>query len=225
MTPAPQRALLLSGSPRRKGASAMLGAYLSARLTDLGLDVRRIHLTGLLETEEGRAKLAKDAAWAQLLVLCSPVYVDAPPAPVMRALEFLADSAGGEPAGRTFAALFTCGFPETAHTRISLDICELFARRSGFAWGGGLGVGGGSALYGKTLEARGNMTRSLRASLDQAALALARGQVVPASAVAQAAKPLMPRLLYVLMATWGMVDNARKRRKFLQLWKKPFAKP
>lgn len=225
MTHIHTRALLLLGSPRKRGASAKMRDYLGDRLQESGCEVRRLQLTGLLGTEEGRARLAGDAAWAGLCLLATPVYVDGLPAPVVRALEFLSDAPPVFAQGTRFAAVAVCGFPETEHTALCLDMCRLFARRAGVEFAGGLGVGGSGAFSNKPLEDQGALTLRLRQGLDQAALALARGEPVPQSAVSLAAGPHVNRRLYLFMGSIGMLARARKRRALGKLGQTPFQTP
>lgn len=220
------RALLLIGSPKPKSTSRVLGEVVLARLAAQGWDTQALRLTGLLDAQEGRARLSGEFLEARLVILAAPVYVDAPPAPVLRAFEFLAgEPAPRETGRRRFAAVFNCGFPETVHTAISLDICRLFAREAGLEWAGGLGVGGGGAVGDGPLEARGRITANLRRALDLAGEALARGEPVPPEALDLAARPLAPRWLYLLMAEAGWLARAWKRGTLFKLGDAPFRKP
>lgn len=225
MTDRHTRALLLLGSPRRLGASAKMRGYLADRLVEAGCEVRTLSLVKLIGTEKGRAKLATEAAWAGLCLLCAPVYVDGLPGPVVRALEFLSDDRPAFVPGTRFAAVVVCGFPESENTAIALDMCRLFARRAGLEFAGGLGVGGAGAFSDKPLETQGALTLRLRQGLDQAALAFARGQAIPESAVRLAAGPHVNRRFYLFMASLGMLTQARKHRVLRKLWRTPFQKP
>jgi len=217
------KALLLVGSPRDKSTSQVLGQTILNALAAKGFECETLRLTGLLETQEGRARLLGAYLGADLVVLAAPVYVDAPPAAVMRALEFLAGEQTPLPGARRLCAVFNCGFPEAEHTALSLDVCRLFAKRAGLQWAGGLGVGAGGAMNGLPLEARGRVTRPLRRALELAGDALARGLSVPQEAVDLAARPLLPRWLYLLMAQAGWLTQAWKRRNLLRLNARPFA--
>lgn len=235
------KALLLLGSPRNTSVSRMLGETLLAGLAKRGWESQTLQLTGLLEAQEGRARLAGEFLGADLVILASPVYVDAPPAPVVHALEFLAgnpasparDGAGPLPEARDaspgarprhFAAVFTCGFPEASHTDICLDACRLFARDAELAWAGGLGVGGAGALDPRGLGRRSGMTANLRSALELAAASLAVGGDIPAEARRLAAKPFVPRWLYIPMAEIGWLAQAFKRGALFKLDGTPFRK-
>lgn len=73
-----------------------------------------------------------------------------------------------------FFAVANCGFPEPANCDASLATCRLFAREAGFAWLGGVGVGGGSMYEGRELAAFGFMSAAVRRAIEaKAALLLA----------------------------------------------------
>lgn len=217
------KALLLVGSPRDRSTSQVLGQAMLDALAAKGFECETLRLTGLLETQEGRARLLGAYLGADLVVLASPVYVDAPPAAVMRALEFLAGEQTPLPGARRLCAVFNCGFPESEHTALSLDVCRLFAKRAGLQWAGGLGVSAGGAVNGKALETRGRVTCPLRRALAMAGDALARGLPIPQEAIDLAARPLLPRWLYLLMAQTGWLAQALKRRTLFRLDARPFA--
>lgn len=217
------KALLLVGSPRDKSTSQVLGQAVRDALAARGFACETLRLTGLLETQEGRARLLGAYLGADLVVLAAPVYVDAPPAAVMRALEFLAGPENSTNRTKRLCAVFNCGFPEAEHTALSLDVCRLFAKSAGLQWAGGLGVGAGGAVNGLPLEARGRVTRPLRRALALAGDALARGLPIPQEAIDLAARPLLPRWLYLLMAQAGWFAQAWKRRSLLRLNARPFA--
>ena len=227
MTTGQRQALLLLGSPRAGSVSASLGGYLLERLAEAGLVCDTVSLTGLLEAQEGRARLAAAVNMADVVVLAAPVYVDAPPAAVLRAMEFL----GSDPLAvrpgrpRLLAAVTNCGFPEASHTALSLDMYALFAQTADLAWAGGLGVGGGGALHGKPLAAMGGAGRHVRKALDLAARSLAQGRPIPEEARELAARPAVPKWLYLLFAETGWKAQAWKRRTFFKLGNTPFRMP
>lgn len=218
------KALLLIGSPRSQSVSRLLGEDLLRGLAASGFESETLVLPGLLETQEGRARLAGEFLGARLTILAAPVYVDALPAPVMRALEFLAE--GREPAkpGRAFAALINCGFPEASHTDIAIGACRLFARDAGLGFAGGLGFGGGGALDARSLQKGSGAARSARRALDLAAKALAQGLPIPAEAAHLAARPAMPRWLYLFVSEimWGV--EAFKRGNLFKFGARPYRK-
>ncbi|WP_243368404.1 NAD(P)H-dependent oxidoreductase [Fundidesulfovibrio soli] len=220
-----RRVLLLAGSPRAGGVSLMLGRELLERMAGQGpaMEAQTLRVSGLLDAQEGRARLHAAFAWADTVVLSAPVYVDSPPAQVLKALEFLAAEPWRGEQPKRFCALFCCGFPEASHTDICLDVSRIFARKAGMEWAGGLGFGGSGALGGETLAARGRMAAPAVRALDLAARALADGRPVPIEARELAARPLIPKPLYLLLAESGFLAQAWKSRSLTRLGAQPFA--
>jgi hypothetical protein len=169
--------------------------------------------------EDTRLLAAVDAA--DLFMVVTPLYVDSLPYLVTRSLEIIAARRERRPNQR-LAALVNCGFPEAAQCRTALAILECFARRAGFIWAGGLALGGGASVDGRSLEQLGGMTRHVRAALDQAADALMRGDPVPAAAVAQLAKPMMSAALYTAVANVGWRWQAARHGVRRHLKERPY---
>lgn len=216
------KALLLIGSPRKLSVSRLLGEDLLRGLTARGFETQTLVLPGLLETQEGRARLAGEFLGASLTILAAPVYVDALPAPAMRALEFLAEGRDPAKPGRAFAALINCGFPEASHSDIAMEACRLFARDAGLAFAGGLGFGGGGALDAASLEKGKGAARHARRALDMAAQALAQGLPIPAEAVQLAARPAMPRWAYLFVSEIMWRVEAFRRGNLFKLGARPY---
>jgi hypothetical protein len=151
-------------------------------------------------------------AAADLVILSFPLSVDCLPAPTIRVLELIADarrhcaSRGGLRPG--LFVLCQSGFPEAEQSATALAICRRFAREAGFAWRGGLAVGGGPAVTPR-LKA-GGPARHVVAALDDAAACLAAGQAVPIDVVSRAARPVMPAPLYRFAAERGFRRQSRQ---------------
>lgn len=196
----PGRVLLLTGSPRGKmSTSQALGGFLLDRLEERGIATETVRLYTAQKSLERRAMLLHHVDEADLVVLAFPVYVDSLPAPVIASLERIAlhrrQTRSRRP--QRFVALSNCGFPEPAHTETPLAICAQFARESGFAWAGGLGLGGGEGLvHGTPLKELGGRAARLRKALDVTAGSLAAGRPVPEEAEALLARPAIPPWLY-----------------------------
>ncbi len=218
-------AVLLIGSPKARSASEALGAYLIDGLQARGWTAQHFHVNPALRSEERWHALAGGVAQAGLVVLAYPLYVDSPPAGVMRLFERLAEQRRASPPGRPqrLVAIANCGFPEARHNEVSLAICRQFCREAGFEWAGGLALGQGPALGGKTLPEAGGMARGAARALDLAAAALAAGQPVPDEAVALMAKPFIPAWMYRLMGGLGWRQQAKPNGVADQLGRRPHA--
>ncbi len=210
----PERVLLLTGSPRgKKSTSQALGGFLLDRLEERGVATETVRLYTVQKSLQRRAMLLHHVDEADLVVLAFPVYVDSLPAPVIASLERIALHRRQTPPRRPqrFVALSNCGFPEPAHTETPLAICAQFARESGFAWAGGLGLGGGEGLvHGMPLEELGGRAARLRKALDLTAGSLAAGRPVPAEAEALLGRPAIPPWLYRLVGGLNWHRAARR---------------
>jgi multimeric flavodoxin WrbA len=222
-----KRAVLLVGSPRtHKSSSHSLGGYLFDRLAEANVQTETFYIHTSLYSPERMQALMEAVDAADLVMLAFPLYVDSLPAPVIAAMERIAAArraGNGAPHGR-FAALANCGFPEAAHNRTALAICETFARQAGFDWAGALSLGAGEGLvHGATLADASGPAIPIRKALNLAAAALAQGEAIPQSAVDLLARPIMPGWLYRAMGIFGWrqqakqygVQNVMHRRPYL----------
>ena len=219
-----RRAVLLVGSarPRGTGNSEAIGNYLLERLAEGGMDTEVLHVSRTQRPEKEQ-KLLQAVDGADLLVLSTPLYVDALPYLVTRCAERIAAhrTAMPEPSEVGFLAMVNCGFPEWEQTRTALEICRVFARQAGFTWVGGLGYGTGEAIGGRPLEELGGQIRSLRQGLDLAAEALLAGEMVPEEAQALLARPIVPSRLYTALGTLGSLRAARRQGALGKLGDRP----
>jgi len=94
----------------------------------------------------------------ELLVIASPIRIDALPALVTRTLEaILADrECVDEAPPLTVLLLLDCGFPESRHASVAATIGVLFARRVRARWAGALQVGAGAVIHGRPLAEAGH---------------------------------------------------------------------
>jgi multimeric flavodoxin WrbA len=208
-----KRAVLLVGSPRtRKSTSQSLGGYLFDQLAARQVQTETFYIHTSLYSPQRMQALQDAVDAADLVLLAFPLYVDSLPAPVIAALERIAARRRGRGGTRPrFAALVNCGFPEAAHNRTALAICETFARKAGFDWAGALALGAGQGLvHGVPLAEAGGQATPIRKALDLAAAALALGQAIPQEAVNLLAKPVIPAWLYRWIGVIGWRQQAKQ---------------
>ena len=222
----PRRAILLVGSPKtRKSTSASLGSYLMAQLAKQGVETEIIQIYTNFNSGSRTAKAFEKIDAADLVVLAFPLYVDSLPAPTTAALEAIARHRAGKPGGGCFAAIANCGFPEATHNDTALAICANFARQSGYAWQGGLALGGGQGIvHGAPLEELGGRSAQIRAALDTAAQALAQGEPIPQAAGDLLARPIIPYWLYARMGGFGWNMQAKGYGVRGQIRARPYQK-
>ncbi len=214
-----RKALLLIGSPKgAKSTSRVLGTALMARLEAGGVETVEMTAAQALRSTEEQHRLHKAVDAAELLVIAFPLYVDELPAPLIQALELVADRRKGllpaspvaGPAIQKVAAIVQCGFPEARQNEAAIAIVRQFAKEAGFEWAGGLAMGMGGAIAGRSLEKAGGMVRNVVKALDLAAAALLDGKGIPEEAAALMGKRLMPGWLYTLAGNRGMRRAAKK---------------
>jgi multimeric flavodoxin WrbA len=214
------KVLLLIGSPRKgKSASETLGAYLLSGLKAQGAETEKLTIYPALRSEERLDALVSAAAAADLVIFSAPLYVDALPAAVTEVLEILHRRLDEHqrPAEQRLVAISNCGFPEAEQNEIALRIYRCFARQAGFAWAGGLAMGGGEMVKGRPLEESEGMARNVIAALDLAAEALAEERSVPQEAVDLMAERLIPAWMYRAMGNVGWHIQALQNRTWRQL--------
>jgi len=116
------------------------------------------------------------------------------------------------PPKQRLLAISNCGFPEAHHNDTALAICRRFALESGIEWAGGLALGGGEAIHGRSLNDAGGMVRKVKKSLDLTAATLAEGKSVPEEAVKLMSKPFIPTWMYILFGGMRWKKQAKKVR-------------
>ena len=214
----PRCASLLVGSPRRsRSTSASLGGYILKRLADHGVTPSTCFLEGLPSTAAGDAELLATVRAADLLIISFPLYVDAPPAAVIRAMAVIAESRYRDQAMDQepgFVAIVNCGFPEAHQADVALAISQRFAAACRFRWLGGMAVGLGAMLDGRPLGKGGARLffKHVEHGLELAAGALARGEAVPELARELLARPVISPAGFVPMGNlhWWVKAAARE---------------
>ena len=221
----PGTAILLVGSPKGGGStSEALGRYLLEELEGRKIEPGVAHVLRSLRSEEAKRDLLHSLGGAGLLILATPLYADSLPSGVTRLLEILAAKHNGKDwlGGKRFVALINCGFPEARHCDTAAAICRCFAREAGMEWAGGLSLGGGEAIGGKSLSEAGGVARNARKALDMAAEALAVGLPVPEEAVSLMAAPVVSTWLYTLIGDIGWRLKARRHGTGSRLKDRPY---
>ncbi|MGA3095797.1 MAG: NAD(P)H-dependent oxidoreductase [Bryobacteraceae bacterium] len=216
-----RRALLIVGSPKTKepSTSGVLGGYLLDRLKERGWETESLTLRASLNRPEGEGELLSSVERAGLIVLAFPLYVDALPYLVTKALAVIAAHRRpvGERPPQRLVGIVNSGFPETRQNAMALAICREFAAQSGFTWAGGLALGGGGMIGGQPLtgaKRSGPPVQHVMEALEMTAAALDKGLPAPAEAVKTIAKNPIPFVLWRWLYTWmggkGFVKLAAK---------------
>jgi hypothetical protein len=204
-----RRVLLIVGSPKTNEAStsSVLGGYLLERLKERGWETESLTLRGSLNRPEGQDELNSAVGRANLMLLAFPLYVDALPYLVTKALTVMEAhrrAGGGQPAQR-LVGIVNSGFPEARQNSVALAICREFAAQGGFTWAGGLALGGGGVIGGHPLMAAKRsdpIVGNVIAALETTAAALAEGLPIPGEAMKTISTNRIPFWLWRRLYTW-----------------------
>lgn len=208
----PRTASILIGSarPRGKSTSESLARGLAAELEKAGVRTSLVPVIHFAKDGHRAEKAMTTLLAGELLIVAAPLYVDALPSLVTRALERLEQELGSQPHDvKSVAGLLNCGFPEALHNRSALRLLRLFARDCGLNWTGGLAMGAGEILHGKPLASARIIMRPQIRALALAAAELAAGRGIPAEAARQMARPLVPAGLFRWIAPLKWILQAR----------------
>ena len=217
-----KRVLLLVGSPKAPGKSVSeaLGAHVIKKMEARGWSSETIFIRATLQSDKGRTALLEAIEETDLIILSFPLYVDSLPAPVVRAMELIAECRSST--NTRLAVISNYGFPVAQHNNVAIAICRRFADAAGLEWAGGLALGMGGAVSGKRLKDQGGMVHNIVKSLDLAVDALVNGESVPDEAIRIMAKPLIPKMLYTTMGNLGWRQQAKRYGARKKLRDRPY---
>lgn len=230
-----RRALLIVGSPKTQdpSTSCALGGFLLDCLDKQGWQTESLTLRPSLNRPLGEAELLSAVERAGLILFVFPLYVDALPYLVTRAMQLIAAHrmTGREAATQRVVAVVNSGFPETHQNSIAVAICREFTEQSGRKWAGGLAFGGGGMIGGQPLtqaKRQGAPTGKVIAALKITAASLDQGLPVPLQAVRMIARNRVPFALfcrlYMWMGTLGFKRLAAKNGiTKASLWAQPYS--
>ncbi len=219
------KVLLLVGSPKGEmSVSNNITSYILKKFQENGAKAQKIFISKEVRTDDALNKLVSKALDSDILILVSPLYVDSIPSITIKVLEeFYKLKKDSYSKKQRFMAIFNCGFPEPNHNDLAMDICKKFASDSGLEWVGGVTIGMGPSLDGKSLE-KSRMARNLCSGLDIAVEALINGDSVPREAENIASKPLMPlSIVKFVMCNFGSILWGNRMDKSVK--KKMYDKP
>jgi hypothetical protein len=216
------KVFLLMGSPKgEKSVSNNIVSYILEKFHENGVKAEKIVIVKQVRTDDALNKLVSKAIDSDILILVSPLYVDSIPSITIKVLEeFYKLTKNSLRKKQKFMAIFNCGFPEPHHNDLAMDMCKKFASDSGLEWAGGVTIGMGPSLDGRSLE-KFRMARNLCNGLDIAVEALMKGESVPREAMLIASKPLMPlSIVKFVMCNFGrflwgnQMDKSVKKKMY-----------
>lgn len=134
------KTLMINASPKKKMS-------ISAHF----LTLQKIFIRGTVKKEHLRSqgdyqRILDALSDADAVVFCLPLYVDGIPSHVLQFLTQMEKYCHAHNVKLSVYVISNGGFIEGNQNHVLMQIFERFCERSGLAWGGGIGIGGGVML-------------------------------------------------------------------------------
>ena len=144
-----------------------------------GCDALKIFLDESVGSPNGADDLLTLVSMSDLIILAFPSLYCSPPGGTIRFMEQVRSATGGWEHRPAMTALIESDLPSAERCENALEICRLFSKSAKLGWKGGLAMGKGPLLSGRSVQEAGFMFRFQRKALDLAAASLANGEMVP----------------------------------------------
>ena len=226
-----KKAILLIGSPKGNNSSSKsLGSYLLKKIGEYDIVSETVHIHSEISTEAKTDLFLDKIEEADFIILAAPLYIDTLPAKVIKALNLIAEKRKKlyfddikSAKNQSFIAVVNCGFPEAEQNKTALKVYQEFAKEAKLKYLGGIAVGMGGAVSGKSLAEMGGMARDLIEGLDQAAEDIVKNQKLSDSVIEKTSKPMFSqKWLYTLGGNLGWRFQALKNGVYRKLNDKPY---
>lgn len=136
------RIALINGSPKvNNSASETLLADIKRFLINDKTEIQEVGLHDSAVSQEALETLKSTEAW----IFSCPLYVDGIPGHLLSCLIQLSKIDWQNHQIQIYS-IVNCGFYEGIQSEFALNILQNWCAKTGFIWGGGIGVGGGGAL-------------------------------------------------------------------------------
>ncbi len=226
-----KKAILLIGSPKGKNSSsASLGAYLLKKIEKFDIVGETVHIHAEISTKAKTDLFLDKIEEADFIILAAPLYVDTLPAKVIKALSLIADKRKKlyfddikSAKNQSFTAVVNCGFPEAEQNTTALKVYQEFAEEAKLKYLGGIAVGMGGMVSGKSLAEMGGTAKNLIEGLDQAVEDIVKNQRLSDSVIEKTSKPMISqKWLYTLGGNLGWRFQALKNGVYRKLNDQPY---
>lgn len=214
--------LLLIGSPKKSGSvSEKTGMYFLNLMKNKGSEAKKVFINSFNGTSDNIAYAVKCVEYADLIVLACPLYIDSIPSSVISFMELIA---GGQNKKnfkfkKGLVVIIQCGFPESFHNDVVIEIYKHFAAEVGLKWLGSLTFGMSAVM---NLDKTGILAMNVKKAIKMTTDAVLKGMGVPEEATMLARKPFIPVCLYMLLGNIFWVISALKNKTW-QLDAIPYA--
>ena len=228
-----KKAIFLIGSPKNKNSSsASLGGYLLKKIEEYEIEVETVHIHSEISTEVKTIKFFEKLQESDYIILAAPLYVDTLPAKVIKALNLIVknkdkinNDLSGSKNAKSLTVIVNCGFPEAEQNKIALRVYEEFAKEADFKYLGGIAVGMGGAVSGKSLSEMGGMVNDIIQGLDQAAEDILKNKKLSTYVIEKTSNPMVSqKWLYTLIGDFSWKFQALKNGVYLKMNDRPYLK-
>ena len=215
---------VLTGSTRgRKTASESMVNYLAAKLENECISLKMYRAYQIFQIEDEVQLLIKHLKTSDMLLICSPVYVDSLPYPLINLMEQLSKVISDEFwQNKKMMVIIHSGYPKDIQRKASLAICKNFADEMGMQWLGGIGFGGSPIIDGKPLEDVGRFTKWMRMSLDEMSKSILAGSKISDKANRYAAKHFPSIPLWILKVMLNLKAKSMAKKNGVNLYDQPY---
>jgi hypothetical protein len=190
----------------------MLASYFMVQFYKKGLEVRKLFLSRLIDSNEGSYDLFSAIDKADIIIFVCPLYLDSPSALVIKAMELIARKREliKQAKKQKLFVISCCGFPEARQNSVALTIYRRFALEAGFEWLGGFEFGMGGVLEHKFRKFWFMLMRNVKKAIKLAVDAICKGKPVSKEAIILISKPCLPVWLYVYMNKFWLKCELQK---------------
>jgi len=206
----------INGSPKLKDSAS--GMLIEQIETILGTPITTYQALKLLRAGDSSEAITETLN-ADALIFVFPLYVDSLPAPLIKFLDILERGNTNPRRKPRVYSVCNCGFYEAEHTRFALNIIENFCLHTGFAWGYGIGIGGGGFITSQGKNMSKGPAANVYATLCELSQTIQDGGADKKNVFVTAK---IPRWLYKIGAHMVWRQTAKKNKVDNTLMAKPY---
>jgi NAD(P)H-dependent FMN reductase len=198
--------LLLNGSPKKTGSKKPLEICVSQMLLNT-LEQRFSNNNEIIRLRAVRSALSdfvNNIAGSDILIIASPLYVDAIPSHLLRLLDEATDILAEKALNIPVYVIVNCGFFEAEHNRNCLKIFKAFCLRAKLSYAQGLAVGAGGMIGEMPIDSF--IWNKLSRAIDK----LAENAETCRPGEDIYCIPRVPRFLYILLGNRGWKHIGKK---------------
>lgn len=160
------RITALIGSTQEQSTSKSMVNYLQKQFSSHGIKTDIFQANEVYQAEDKLNNLLTSLSESELFLLCTPIYIDGLPYPLMSTFEQIHSCKDNNFfQEKKLITIIHSGFPGKVHRETAINICHNFARSMGFDWEGAVDFGMSVIIEGNPLNQLGFATKWIRKSL------------------------------------------------------------